>query len=180
MVHSINTAMPPPNNNAFIIINNQYIDHHNPYNNNPHHMHMPHMNNNNNINADIIDLTHEEAEEEQKEEFVPWNESDVPPEFKCPISLEIMRDPVILSDGFYYERECILDWLHQHTRSPMTNLPIPHITIQAGDELKRKILKWTNRQWQEYREHLQANCSDNSDVEQNMNEDNDINMQTKI
>ena len=47
-----------------------------------------------------------------------------PDEFKCPISLEIMADPVLLNDGFYYDRECIIDWLGQHARSPMTNLAL--------------------------------------------------------
>ena len=41
--------------------------------------------------------------------------------FVCPISYEIMRDPVICSDGHTYERENITQWLHNHNTSPLTN-----------------------------------------------------------
>ena len=33
--------------------------------------------------------------------------TDIPKEFICPISLEIMKDPVIMSDGQTYDRESI-------------------------------------------------------------------------
>ena len=35
---------------------------------------------------------------------------DVPDEFLCPISQEIMQDPVICSDGSSYERKVIEKW----------------------------------------------------------------------
>jgi hypothetical protein len=41
--------------------------------------------------------------------------------FKCPISLEIMQDPVLADDGFSYERAKIEEWLLTHDTSPMTN-----------------------------------------------------------
>ena len=58
------------------------------------------------LQDDVIDLTgneedadeiNEDQEEEEKEEFVPWKDEDIPNEFKCPISLEIMSEPVICS-----------------------------------------------------------------------------------
>ncbi|KAL1294272.1 hypothetical protein HN51_054994 [Arachis hypogaea] len=39
------------------------------------------------------------------------NEIDVPPFFLCPISLEIMKDPVTVSAGITYDRESIETWL---------------------------------------------------------------------
>jgi len=40
----------------------------------------------------------------------------------CPISFELMEDPVILvEDGHTYERAAISEWLNTHTSSPMTN-----------------------------------------------------------
>lgn len=48
----------------------------------------------------------------------------IPATFICPITQEIMRDPVICSDGHSYEREAILRWLSQHNTSPMTNVVI--------------------------------------------------------
>ena len=42
----------------------------------------------------------------------------------CPITLEIMRDPVMAPDGHTYEREAIEAWLTRHTTSPCTGLPM--------------------------------------------------------
>lgn len=39
---------------------------------------------------------------------------------RCPISLEVMRDPVIADDGHSYERESIERWLQCHRTSPLT------------------------------------------------------------
>ncbi len=48
------------------------------------------------------------------------NFSDVPDEYKCPISKEIMRDPVQSSDGHTYEREMIEQHMYNVSRSPVT------------------------------------------------------------
>ncbi len=42
-------------------------------------------------------------------------------QFICPITKEIMIDPVIALDGYTYERSAIWEWLEQHSTSPMTN-----------------------------------------------------------
>ena len=39
---------------------------------------------------------------------------------KCPISHEIMVDPVVGEDGQTYERKELARWLHVHNTSPMT------------------------------------------------------------
>lgn len=45
-----------------------------------------------------------------------------PDEFLCPISREIMQDPVIAADGYTYERAAIESWIKAgNSRSPMTN-----------------------------------------------------------
>ncbi len=47
----------------------------------------------------------------------------VPEEYVCPIGMEIMKDPVIGSDGQTYEREAITEWLTTRMpRSPMTRV----------------------------------------------------------
>lgn len=49
-----------------------------------------------------------------------------PDDFRCPISLEIMTDPVILSSGHTFDRSSIQRWLDAgHRTCPITNLPIP-------------------------------------------------------
>jgi len=69
--------------------------------------------------------------------------------FRCPITLEIMRDPVICSDGHTYEREAIQRWLEGSKRSPQTNLPlvstalIPNLSLRSviHERSIRKILR---------------------------------------
>lgn len=50
----------------------------------------------------------------------------LPDDFKCPISLEIMSDPVILSSGHTFDRGSIQRWLDAgHRTCPITKLPLP-------------------------------------------------------
>ncbi|KAH7863731.1 hypothetical protein Vadar_021309 [Vaccinium darrowii] len=45
----------------------------------------------------------------------------IPDDFRCPISLELMRDPVIVSTGQTYDRSCIEKWLDAgHGTCPKT------------------------------------------------------------
>ena len=40
--------------------------------------------------------------------------------FTCPITHEIMEDPVVAADGFTSERSAIEEWLARHDTSPIT------------------------------------------------------------
>ena len=46
---------------------------------------------------------------------------DVPDEYICSITFEIMEDPVFAMDGHSYERSAIEDWFTKNNRSPLTN-----------------------------------------------------------
>ena len=46
--------------------------------------------------------------------------TEIPKEFLCPITLAIMRDPVIMSDGQTYERKAIEQALKVSPLSPIT------------------------------------------------------------
>jgi hypothetical protein len=47
---------------------------------------------------------------------------NIPDEFKCPITLDLMNDPVLCEDGFTYERSAIMST--RDSLSPMTRQPI--------------------------------------------------------
>lgn len=70
---------------------------------------------------------------------LPSDES-VPDEYLCPITRQIMTDPVIAADGFSYERTSIQSWLRtgNHT-SPMTNAPLAHTNLTPNRSLKQII-----------------------------------------
>jgi len=56
--------------------------------------------------------------------------AELPRECVCPITHELMRDPVVAADGNSYERAAIEAWLGRGARtSPLTNLPLPHVTL---------------------------------------------------
>jgi hypothetical protein len=71
---------------------------------------------------------------------------EVPRFFVCPISLEVMQDPVTLSSGITYDRDSIERWVFTdgHGDCPVTKLP-----LDAGDReptpnhtLRRLIQSW--------------------------------------
>ncbi|KAL0963781.1 hypothetical protein UPYG_G00313500 [Umbra pygmaea] len=73
--------------------------------------------------------------------------ADAPDEFLCPITREVMKDPVMASDGYSYEREAIMTWISNKNRtSPMTNLPLPSTVITPNRSLKAAIARWTVNQ----------------------------------
>ncbi|PRP78817.1 WD repeat, SAM and U-box domain-containing protein 1-like [Planoprotostelium fungivorum] len=49
---------------------------------------------------------------------------NLPDAFYCPITCEVMVDPVIATDGHTYERWAIEDWLRRSDTSPLTNLKL--------------------------------------------------------
>lgn len=71
----------------------------------------------------------------------------VPDEFLCPITREVMKDPVIAADGFSYEREAIESWINSKNRSsPMTNLPLQTTVVTPNRTLKMAIGRWKSSQ----------------------------------
>ncbi|KAH3756540.1 sorbin and SH3 domain containing 1 [Pelomyxa schiedti] len=48
---------------------------------------------------------------------------DPPNEYMCPITLEIMTEPVVAPDGFLYEKSAISSWLQKQNSSPITGAP---------------------------------------------------------
>lgn len=65
-----------------------------------------------------------------------------PSEFICPISYEMMTDPVILSDGHTYERASIMAWLQTHNTSPLTNRPVNAADIKPNYALRSAIERY--------------------------------------
>lgn len=65
-----------------------------------------------------------------------------PQEFLCPISMNIMKEPVIMEDGHTYEKECIKEWLTRSSKSPLTREEITLIGMRTNYALKTSILRW--------------------------------------
>lgn len=65
-----------------------------------------------------------------------------PSEYICPISMDLMTDPVIGNDGHTYERAAITEWLTNHHASPMTRRPMALTDIQPNFALRGAIERW--------------------------------------
>lgn len=64
----------------------------------------------------------------------------VPPdEFICPITLEIMTEPVATADGQVYERKNIKEWLERNNTSPLTSLPLANKNLIPIPLIKSQI-----------------------------------------
>uniref|UniRef100_A0A8C4E6X7 WD repeat, SAM and U-box domain-containing protein 1 n=1 Tax=Dicentrarchus labrax TaxID=13489 RepID=A0A8C4E6X7_DICLA len=73
--------------------------------------------------------------------------SEAPDEFLCPITRELMKDPVIAADGYSYERESIENWIRGKSKtSPMTNLPLQTTLLTPNRSLKTAITRWKSSQ----------------------------------
>lgn len=82
-------------------------------------------------------------------------QSCVPPAaYLCPISHEVMSDPVVACDGHTYERRAITEWLQAcagrraPTKSPMTLLPMQPGLV-PNHSLRSLIREWQEQQQQQ-------------------------------
>ncbi|ERM98487.1 hypothetical protein AMTR_s00072p00171260 [Amborella trichopoda] len=67
----------------------------------------------------------------------------IPDDFRCPISLELMRDPVIVATGQTYEQSCIQKWLDAgHQTCPKTQQMLPHTVLTPNYVLRSLIAQW--------------------------------------
>nr|GEW01424.1 U-box domain-containing protein 11-like [Tanacetum cinerariifolium] len=67
----------------------------------------------------------------------------IPVDFLCPISLELMRDPVIVSTGQTYERSYIQRWIDGgNTTCPKTQQKLKNVTLTPNYVLRSLIAQW--------------------------------------
>ncbi|KAG8071932.1 hypothetical protein GUJ93_ZPchr0006g46441 [Zizania palustris] len=64
--------------------------------------------------------------------------------FLCPISMELMDDPVTVSTGVTYDRRSIEQWLFAYGRTtcPATMQPLTNFDLTPNHTLKRVISSW--------------------------------------
>ena len=69
-------------------------------------------------------------------------EEEPPDDFVCPITTEVMSDPVMAADGHAYERTAIERWLATKSTSPLTGGELEHIILVPSHMLRRMIRDW--------------------------------------
>ena len=109
-----------------------------------------------------------EAETRRREERraagaqVELPEDRRPDRHKCPITREVMVEPVITADGHTYERAQIERWLCDNSTSPTTGLHLQSKKLTDNIALKQDINEWPERE----HEHLMALAARDTDLAQ--------------
>ncbi|RWR97192.1 U-box domain-containing protein 11 [Cinnamomum micranthum f. kanehirae] len=67
----------------------------------------------------------------------------IPDDFRCPISLELMRDPIIVATGQTYERSFIQRWIDCGNQTcPKTQQKLENLTLTTNYVLRSLIMQW--------------------------------------
>ncbi|GBG34256.1 U-box domain-containing protein 36 [Hondaea fermentalgiana] len=66
--------------------------------------------------------------------------------FVCPITSQLMEDPVVTADGYAFERAAIEKWFQEgHTVSPVTGNELEHTNVVANINLRNAIEKFVQK-----------------------------------
>lgn len=95
------------------------------------------------LNKTVDLLSHIRAYMLNVERFEATSGVPIPSFYCCPLSLELMFDPVIVASGQTYERTFIQKWLDQGLNvCPMTRLTLTHANLIPNDTVKAMISNW--------------------------------------
>jgi hypothetical protein len=67
---------------------------------------------------------------------------DVPQDFLCPITLQVMNLPLISRHGHNFERSAILKWLGHSSLCPLTRKPLRPSDLFPNCHLEQRIRFW--------------------------------------
>ncbi|CAN7033465.1 unnamed protein product [Brassica rapa subsp. trilocularis] len=74
------------------------------------------------------------------------NSDTLPEQFKCPLSLTVMYDPVIISSGHTFERMSIQRWFDLgNDTCPVSKRVLDDFTLQSNVAMKDQISKWCKK-----------------------------------
>ncbi|KAK4799816.1 hypothetical protein SAY86_025181 [Trapa natans] len=86
-----------------------------------------------------------------------------PEDFRCPLSKELMRDPVIVATGQTYDRVGIQKWLKAGNRTcPMTQQVLSHTILTPNHLIREMISRWCKTQGVELSELVP--CTDEDQI----------------
>lgn len=64
----------------------------------------------------------------------------------CPLSQQLMTDPVVAADGVTYHRPAILQWLATQAVSPVTQAPLAHASLVPNQAVKDAVMGYLRMQ----------------------------------
>ncbi|KAG7943980.1 hypothetical protein I3843_15G073800 [Carya illinoinensis] len=70
-----------------------------------------------------------------------------PKEFKCPISMQVMHDPMIIASGMTFERFWMEQWFNEGNQTcPITHMKLDNLFMAPNSILKELIDAWSSQQ----------------------------------
>lgn len=75
------------------------------------------------------------------------DEDMVPQGFYCPLTMEVMFDPVLDIDGNTYERSAVTEWLLNHRTSPVSRQPLSAKLLIPNNALRDTIHEFMGEEW---------------------------------
>ncbi|KHG23302.1 U-box domain-containing 5 -like protein [Gossypium arboreum] len=98
----------------------------------------------NNPSSDIVPDVASHKEYKQHDVEADKLSGLIPPEeFKCPISLRLMYDPVVIASGQTYERVWIQKWFDDgNDTCPKSETKLAHLSLTPNTVMKDLISKW--------------------------------------
>jgi hypothetical protein len=77
------------------------------------------------------------------DEEASYSEYEIPEAFVCPLTLEIMKDPLMDRRGINFERKAIVEWLNRGNHTcPLTREPLSYSKLIPNAALRLKIKRW--------------------------------------
>lgn len=93
--------------------------------------------------------------------------NDIPEHFVCPLTLEVMEDPLMNRVGRSYERTAILQWITTKSPTcPLTRQPLNVKDLVPNNRLRKEILEWRSSQGDDVTADLSCDDSDSAIVEE--------------
>ncbi|XP_008807731.2 U-box domain-containing protein 3 [Phoenix dactylifera] len=106
------------------------------------------------------------------EQFGFINGLPIPSHFRCPLSLQLMLDPVIVASGQTYERSFIQKWLDSGLRiCPRTHQILSHTNLIPNFTVKELIANWCEHNNIRLSNSVQSDCISNPFLSNAMLED---------
>jgi len=87
-------------------------------------------------------LNNDEDEQQQQKGVI---QLQVPKDFLCPITQDIMKDPVVAADGYTYEKRAITKWIKRKGTSPVTREELSKDRLFPNRLLKKQIEDFSMR-----------------------------------
>ena len=82
-----------------------------------------------------------EQQQQQQQQMVNGGGGGVVPDiYCCPLTGNLMTDPVTAADGFTYDREAIRQWLERNDVSPVTQMALSHTGVTPNTGLRNQII----------------------------------------